>query len=190
LVEYSFYNGVTAYNPGTLDASPNATWANNGCLIDDPLTKNNSYFSYRSNSSIGSTWTNAPIGANGVGVLVVDLTQATDVTRTLRRFNVFQMVSDGATTSVQISGHNRTDDVVPSYMDNEWLVVLPWKEMGQAVLEANPIGADPSGNTVKCTNEYNVKAFTTRYLKIEVSNNGRNGHPGYIELRQIKGYAL
>jgi len=188
LIEYQFYNGAAAYNAGTLDAPPTATWANNGCLMDSPVTKNNAYLSYRVNSSIGSTWTNSAQN-NGTGVLVIDLTCVKGDTRTLRRFTLFQMVSDGTTSAVQISAHTSTD-MPPVYTDNSWFVVLPWKDVGPAVLDANPPGSDANGNTVKSSGECTIPIVTTRYLKIELRNDGRNGHPGYIELRQIKGYSL
>jgi hypothetical protein len=156
--------------------------------MDSPVTKNNAYLSYRVNSSIGSTWTNSAQN-NAVGVLVIDLTCIKGETHTLRRFTVFQMVSDGTTSGIQISAHT-SKDVAPVFSDPGWIVVLSWKDVGPAVLDGNPPGADANGNTVKCSLEATIQAVTTRYLKLELRNDGRTGHPGYIELRQIKGYSL
>jgi hypothetical protein len=189
LIEYNYYNGASPYNPGTLDAPPNATWANNGCLMDSQFSKDNSSISYRVNSSIGSTWTNSAPDSHGTAVLVVDLTTSPEITRTLRRFCIFQMVSDGATTGVQISSHPNLQNAA-AYADPGWIVILPWSHVGPAAIVANPPGSDPNGNTVKVSSEYQIDPCRTRFLKIELRNDGTNGHPGYIELRQIKAYSL
>jgi len=186
VVEYNVSNGATLYQPETIEAPPTFRWAINGCFMDDLLTKDNNLLSYHANITTASYWANPT--TNGVGVIVVDLTQNPGVVRTFRKFSVFQVPTDGAATGIQISTHSQINNTIPTFQDAGWKVALPWAEVGPPIVEANPPGAEPSGNTMKCSSEYTVDGFTTRYLKIEVNNNGKYGPTTWIALRQIKGY--
>jgi hypothetical protein len=45
------------------------------------------------------------------------------------------------------------------------------------------------GNLVRASAAITVTRFSTRFLKIEARNDGSNGSPGYIELRNVKAFA-
>jgi len=182
LVEYNYTNGASSYNNGTLEGPADNSWQNNGCLVDQGDFPDKLMKSYRSNQNSGSTWSNG--GADSSGVLVIDITCEIRPRR-ISRILIFQMISDGATSHLRFSYHiDLTSN--PSYSADTWIAMHDdWITIGPAITIENPPGL--AGHTVQCTHVFDLpQAIRTRFLKVEVKNDGRNGSPSYIELRQIK----
>ncbi len=133
--------------------------------LDDPA-------SWYTASDEGSTWSN---GSGLYGELVVDL----QAVRTLARFVVFQMFSDGKTTQATFYSHATTGATPPASTDGGWVL-----RGGGAV------GAGTDGGTVITSpTTFTVPAFTTRYLKIRALNDGSQLSTSYIELKGVKAFS-
>ncbi|MFM7171500.1 MAG: hypothetical protein ACKO4U_00485, partial [Caldilinea sp.] len=108
----------------------------------------------------GSTWNN---NSDGIGYLVVDLLDV----RTIDRFSVFQMFSDGKTTHIQFFKHSATVSA-PDYTDTGWVAVED-EHVVDAGLNDSSLGRIASPTKISVT------AFSTRFLKISVRNDGSYG---------------
>jgi len=194
LVKYTFYGGANVYNANTEEGAPGNSWNNNGMFIDEGTFKDHEEFSFRTNRNAGTTWSNSAAGES-VGVVMADLTQNKEETRAITKFCVFQMSSDGATSHIRISYFPDTINIPTNYEDNNWIIILDWTEVGPyefaTVDELNVSNAENFGadSVMKRTESWTVPTFETRFIKIEVKNDGRNGSAGYIELRQIKAFS-
>lgn len=127
------------------------------------------------NSSPGLVWTSG--GTTGTGVLVVDMR----VVRTINRFSVFQSFGGGKTTHIRVYKHNSTNATTPTYDDSGWTGVM-------AETSVDSGSDDTANNRIANPTKITVTPFTSRYLKIEVRNNGSLGGTGYIELTGIKAF--
>eukprot|EP01130_Rhizamoeba_saxonica_P004758 TRINITY_DN1930_c0_g1_i3.p1 TRINITY_DN1930_c0_g1~~TRINITY_DN1930_c0_g1_i3.p1 ORF type:complete len:395 (+),score=78.54 TRINITY_DN1930_c0_g1_i3:105-1289(+) len=184
IVEYNFYNGATAYNQGTINGNPDSNWQNNGMIIssDHP----DRLISHRINTNIGSTWGNG-LPNESIGVVVIDITGQEQAVA-ISRFCAFQMNSDGRATHIRISAALPIDNPLP-YNSTDWLVMLNWQTIGQFEEVPNPPEFG-SGNSITCTEVWRLPTFHTRYLKVELRNDGSHGSNGYIELRQLMAFSL
>jgi len=185
VVEILGLNGSTVMNEGTLEGETTASWNNNGLLIDLAPTNDNPELSYRPQLQTGTAW-GQPGGGNGTGVIVIDLTGENNRAYRISKFTFFQMTSDGAVTAIKLSYHTSLVQV-PSHSTDGWIELTNWIDIGAAVVVPNPDGLT-EGNTVEATETWTGNRFPARFIKIEARNDGRNGSPNYIEIRQIKAF--
>ena len=125
----------------------------------------------------GTTWMNSATPGAGIGILVIDLQQE----RTLDHFSVFQMFSDGKATHIQFFRHSAIGATPPLASDSAWSAVA-----AESVIDAGL--NDMANNRIANPTKITVPAFTTRYLRIAVRNDGRYLSPGYIELKGVKAF--
>jgi len=187
---YSNFENAHAYNLGTEEGSINSSWQNNGMFVESKFLKNSDEYSYRDSNSIGSTWQNSLPGTS-TGTVIVDLTQKINTLRKISRFCLFQMVSDGAVTSMRISYHNNTTDQFPAYDAQDWITAIDWAPVGKAeTVDQNDLIEEDIDRSriIKRTELWICPSFETRYLKIDAINDGSNGTNGYIEVRQLRAY--
>jgi len=181
IAEYTCYNGASIYNPGTVEGGITDSWQNLGCLVDEGEfpPENKITKSYKTNQNSGSTWYNAQ---DAVGVIVVDMSSSFKH-RKISRLYLFQMISDGMCTHFKISYH-RENLFAPAYNDANWIPLSEnWMNIGAAVGANNQDGFHVTDATVT----YDLpEPIRTRYLKIEIKNDGTLGNNNYIEIRQIK----
>ncbi|NTW84851.1 MAG: hypothetical protein HGB30_01665 [Holophagaceae bacterium] len=166
----SVINGASIYS-SDLEAwtgswqAPQAIYEH-GSYLDDPTSW------YQTEAREGTTWTNSAV--NGAGELVVDM----QAVRTLARFVVFQMFSDGRTTIAYFYSHPSTSATPPSNTDAGWV------QRG-----GGNISAGVDGTTVITSpTTFTMTPFTSRYIKIRALNTGVLT-PGYIELKGVKAFS-
>ena len=149
--------------------APQAIYEHGGNL-DDPTTW------YQTGTGEGSTWsTGSSASAIPAGELVVDM----QVVRTLARFVVFQMFSDGKTTHAYFYSHPSTSATAPANTDAGWVLVG-----GGAI----GVGAT-SGSVVTSPTTFTMTPFTSRYIKLRAQNDGTQLNPSYIELKGVKAFS-
>jgi hypothetical protein len=147
--------------------APQAIYEHGGNL-DDATTW------YQTSASEGSTWSN-PTPGTSAGELVVDM----QTTRTLARFVVFQMFSDGKTTHAYFYSHASTGATPPANTDAGWVL-----RGGGAI----GVGAT-SGSVVTSPTTFTMTPFTSRYIKLRAQNDGTQASPSYIELKGVKAFS-
>ena len=169
---------ISAINGAANYTSSLETWTGNwqapqaiyehGSNLDDPTTW------YQTSANEGSTWSNPTLGTSA-GELVVDM----QTTRTLARFVVFQMFSDGKTTHAYFYSHPSTSATAPANTDAGWVLVG-----GGAI----GVGAT-SGSVVTSPTTFTMTPFTSRYIKLRAQNDGTQLNPSYIELKGVKAFS-
>ena len=165
-------NGATNYTSsletwtGSWQA-PQAIYEHGGNL-DDATTW------YQTGTGEGSTWNNATPGTSA-GELVVDL----QAVRSLARFVVFQMFSDGKTTHAYFYSHASTSATPPANTDAGWML-----QGGGAI----GVGAT-NGTTITSPTTFTVTPFTSRYIKLRALNDGSQTSGSYIELKGVKAFS-
>jgi hypothetical protein len=171
---------IVSISPATPYTTNLSTWTGGWnapqALYDQGTFLNSEdYWSDTISPQSASTWQSG--GATGKGVLVVDMQTA----RTISRFSVFQTFSDGKTTQIRVYQHSSTSATVPAYNDAGWVAVMPETSVTAGLNDtANQRIANPT--------KIAVTSFTSRYLKIEVRNDGSLGNTTYIELKGIKAF--
>jgi len=100
------------------------------------------------------------------------------------------MKSDGITTEIHLSYHPSRDNA-PLHTDNDWISLTDnnWIKLGPPE-ECSKPKDKTEGSTIKCSYEMDFNPIITRYLRVEVKNDGSLGTPSYIEIRQIKAYCV
>jgi len=182
ITQYTYYDGASAYNEGSIEANPGDSWSCNGSFIEQ-TPRSHYELSHRSNTNTGSTWRTP-----GTGVVVIDLTRKRGQLRRLRRFLLYQMISDGYTTHVKLYYHKDLENP-PVYTSNGWIpITVDWLRLGRTSEVGNPPGSD-GGNSVRPVIDHVIDPVRTRFLKIECQNDGALGNPSYIEFRQIKAFS-
>ena len=175
----AFVTSISAINTATIYTSALETWTpgnwqapqaiyEHGGNLDDPTTW------YQTGTGEGSTWYNATPGTSA-GELVVDL----QATRTLARFVVFQMFSDGKTTHAYFYSHASTSATPPANTDAGWVL-----KGGGAI----GVGAT-NGSVITSPTTFTVTPFTSRYIKIRALNDGTQTSGSYIELKGVKAFS-
>ena len=172
-VQIAGNGGVSPYNTD-LDKWDDDQWQAPQALYDQGTYANSEDYWSNPVEGWGSTWNN---NSGGVGYLVVDLLDV----RTIDRFSVFQMFSDGKTTHIQFFKHSATVSA-PDYTDTGWVAVED-ERVVDAGLNDSTLGRIASPTKISVT------AFSTRFLKISVRNDGRYGGSDYIELKGVKAFA-
>lgn len=171
LASISAGGGAGVYN-STLEAWT-GSWSAPQALYEHTYGLDDPSCWYETGSGEGSTW-NAN-GASSYGELVVDM----QAVRTLARFSVFQMFSDGKTTQVYVYSHANTSSA-PANTDAGWV-----QQGGVITIGAGSYVAP----YIYAPGTMTVTPFTTRFLKIRAHNDGSQSSSGYIELKGIKGFS-
>ncbi len=177
----AFVTSISALNGASNYTSSLETWTGSwqapqaiyehGGNLDDPTTW------YQTGTGEGSTWsTGSSASAIPAGELVVDMQQV----RTLARFVVFQMFSDGKTTHAYFYSHPSTSATPPTNTDAGWVL------RGGGAVGA---GATNASTTVTSPTTFTMTPFTSRYIKIRAQNDGTLLSPSYIELKGVKAFS-
>ncbi len=144
-----------------MTGTPADAWIPPAALFDEAPYNDYEDISYRTNPSCGSTWS-GPNNGNGVGVLLIDVSRKAGTVVQITRFSVFQMTSDGATSSIRISRHTDTSDAAgPMFNDQAWVDVVAWSNIGTAIPANVPVPGGV-GNVIQVTAKFNVEPFSTR----------------------------
>lgn len=162
-------NGASQYGSG-LGSSCSDYWTPYGTLCDETPNTNSQTISTKTNTHSGATWNNV---TNGIGVMVVDLGSV----QTFNMAQLYQMFSDGKTTSFQGFYHSSTSSTPPAYNDPSWTSMFSETAVGAGVL---------SGNNVSSPTSVTFTPVTARYVRFYFKNNGTLGNGGYIEVRSVK----
>jgi hypothetical protein len=169
-VQVAAYDGATVYNPNP--GICGSSWQLVGTLCDEAPTTHSPTISTKTNANSGATYNNSSF--SGTGVLVVDL----GAVQTFNRVNVFQMFSDGKTTHFRISTHPESGATAPDWQDAGWTSVNGFDFIGPGVnLGRNQVG-DPTLIALPTT--------SSRYVMVEMRNDGSHGNYYWIELRAFK----
>lgn len=159
-------------------------WQPQGSLCDEAPTRNAQDRSSKSVPDSGATWyAYDQDGANSIGILVIDACATGDCSSiSFNTGRVFQMYSDGKTTHLRLYVHGDQGAAAPAWDDSGW----------QAAGEETFIsaGREIDVYTVAGPTTLETGAQTTRYLKVEVRNDGAHGDDFYTELRSLKLFEL
>jgi len=168
----SGFGEVTPYNNDL--STWTGIWQAPQALYDRETYQDNPDFWYHTSAHEGSTWYN---NGSGYGILLVDLNQI----RTINTFRVFQMFSDGKTTGIKIFRNTvYTGGTTPDSGSDGWEEVT-------AGLTTIGTGTD-NGTYISDPADISVSDFQTRYIMLQVYNNGELGNSSYIELKGIKAF--
>jgi cysteine-rich repeat protein len=172
------YNGAEVYS-SNVDAPCSDSWEPSGTLCDEggaPYV-DSPVFSYKFENDSGATW--SVDGVASTGVLVVDL----GIAREVASFSVFQMFSDGKTSHIRFMSHPDMDATPPAWDDAGWIEELPYRLVPAGAAHASEPQAviDPLRAEL-------ASSVTTRYLRLDVRNDGRYESEGWIELRSVKAF--
>jgi hypothetical protein len=150
------------------------SWQAPQALYDREVYQDSPDYWYHTSAHEGSTWYN---NSSGYGILIVDLNQI----RTINTFRVFQMFSDVKTTGIRIFRNTvYTGSTIPDSGADGWEEVT-------AGLTTMGIGTD-NGTYISNPTDISVSDFQTRYIMMQVYNNGELGNNTYIELKGIKAF--
>ncbi len=169
-VQQAVYGGGNLYRPNSLNEPCSARWYPNGTLCDELPTTHNPTISTK-NTHSGATYSRTQ--GTSTGVLVVDL----GAVQVFNQVNVFQMFSDGKTTHFCMSTHPETGAIPPDWQDTGWIALNGFDLIGP--------GANLGGSVTNPTVIPLVLA-TSRYVMVEVQNDGRYGSSSWTELRAFK----
>lgn len=154
-------------------------WAPQHPLCDESPTTDDPDLSTRSNADAGATWRGS---ADITGVLVIDAcADESCVAIDFMEARIFQMFSDGKTTSVRISSHPDFGANAPAWNDTRWTPIGGFEAVG-AGTDIDGTGLTVGSPTVLSSDT----ATLTRYLLIEARNDGSLGSGSYTELRALK----
>jgi len=171
VVGWAGINGATQYGGSSIGTNCSEIWRPLGTLCDEAPNTNSQAISTKTNTNSGATWSSA--GGAGIGVLVVDLGSVSS----FNLAKVFQMFSDGKTTSIQGFYHPNTSSTAPLYNDAGWVQMFPETAVGAGVL---------SGNNVSSPTSISFNGTSSRYVRFYLKNNGSLGNSTWIEARSIK----
>lgn len=171
-VQAAAYGGSNVYNNN--NGTCGNVWQLAGTLCDEAPTTNSPTISSKANIHSGATYGSS--GGAGTGVLVVDL----GAVQTFDQVNVFQMFSDGKTTNFRISTHAESGATAPDWQDAGWSPLNGFDPIGPGV----NLGGSP--NQVTDPTAIPLPVTASRYVKVEVRNDGTHGSPSFIELRAFK----
>ena len=163
-----------------------ATWHPQGALCDEPPTTHSKTVSSKAKEQSGATW-RAVDGTGGAttGILVMDACKAAS-SCTAIDFNearIFQMFSDGKTTSIRLAVHPEKGATPPAATDAGWQIV------GGGFTSVGAGSYSITGNINSVTNPLVIPispAQVSRYVRVEAKNDGSLGSANYIELRSLK----
>lgn len=156
-------------------------WSPQGSLCDQAPTTDDPTRSTRLNNSVGATFRDAAQGATGL--LLIDLcADGSCASVDLDRAVVFQMFSDGKTTQLRLAAH--TDDAtVPAWDDAGWRTI---SRGARGFVDIGPGVTVGDGLQVSEPTVLPLDATNTRFVRVEVRNDGTYGDADYTELRSLK----
>lgn len=158
-----------------------ALWSPQGSLCGQVPTTDDPARSTRWNNSVGATFRGAPVGATGV--LLLDLcADGSCASVDLDRAVVFQMFSDGKTTQLRLASHVN-DAAMPAWDDAGWRTV---SRGARGFADIGPGVSLGDGLQVSEPTVLDLDASNTRFLRVEVRNDGAYGDAEYTELRSLK----
>lgn len=168
-----------------LEAPCDDAWAPPGLLCDDDTeaeaSRHDPDVSIRTSENSGATWYALDGEALVRGELVIDACAAGGCEAVdFREARVFQMFSDGKTTAIRVFVHPTRSDTPPAWDDAGWL------ELGTQT-SVGPGATTDDGITVTEPTVIDFGAtYVTRYVRLEVVNDGTHGDASYTELRSVK----
>ncbi len=154
-------------------------WTPQGSLCNKTATSDDKALSTKEDTDSGATWDNDYPSVTGV--LVIDA--CSDGSCTSVKFSearIFQMFSDGEVTHARLAVHAEMGDTAPAWDDAGWTVVT------DAFEPVGPGATTDTGLTVSDPAIFNLGAQDSRYVRVEVRNDGTRVEPDYVELRSIK----
>ncbi len=167
------------YNDDLSLGCTDAYWAPQHPLCDESPTTDDPDISSKSSGSSGATWQGS---TDITGVLVIDAcADESCVAIDFMEAHIFQMFSDGKTTSVRISSHPDLGANAPAWNDTGWTPIGDFEAIG-AGTDIDGTGLTVGSPTVLSSDT----ATLTRYLRIEARNDGSLGSGSYTELRAVK----
>jgi len=143
--------------------------------------------SYRQEPLSGTFWSKS--NPASTGVLIIDLGQYVEDIDT---FSIFQLpFKDAKSTSLimQRAGETLSSSATPP--DNlEWIDVTDARgNVDWSLFDHDTSLGGPSGSIMQASRVFKVPRFSTRWLKIELQNDGTYGCQGGVGLRQIKAFS-
>lgn len=154
-------------------------WSPSGSLCDEAPTTHDNTLSTTSSENIGATF--YVNNAGDTGVLIVDACNDLSCgTVSFSEARIFQMFSDGKTTHARLAVHADIGDTPPAWDD------AGWAEITSGFVAVGAGATADLGLTVSDPSVFAVGSQTTRYVRVEVMNDGTHGGVDYIELRSIK----
>jgi hypothetical protein len=186
-VQAAVYGGGYVYDPNV--GSCSSHWQLAGTLCDSAPTTDSPDISSKVNTHSGATFQSGGgyyydwetddyiySPSAGTGVLVVDL----GLVKTFSTAAVFQMFSDGKTTHFRISAHPDTGATPPDWTNPSWTPLNGFDLIGPGTYHSgNPnMVSDPTFITLPTT--------SSRYVRVEMRNDGRYGSGSWTELRSFK----
>jgi hypothetical protein len=169
-IQEAAYGGAYVYNDNVGHCG--GWWQLAGTLCDEAPTTHSETISSKTTTNSGATYG----GYDGTGVLVVDLGNV----QTFNQANVFQMFSDGKTTHFRISTHPDTNATAPDWQDAGWSPLN-----GFDFIDAGTnLGGYP--NQVADPTIIDLPVSSSRYVMVEIRNDGSHDDGYWIELRSFK----
>lgn len=160
-------------------------WYPQGTLCDEPPATHSKTVSEKTTPGSGATWVARDSTAGlTTGILVIDAckTQGSCTAIDFNAAHVFQMFSDGKTTSIRLSVHAEMGATPPPANGAGWQVVGGGFVSVGAGMDTNNNGSQVQAPLVIPISPTQV----TRYVRVEVRNDSSLGSPDYIELRSLK----
>lgn len=171
-----------------LEAGCEADWEPQGTLCDEPPETHSPIASVKTNVDSGATWSGNEAASGNepvTGILVIDA--CSDGSCDAIDFNdarVFQMYSDGKATQLRLAVHPDRSDSAPAWDDAGWETVTGFEELR----EGTDVFAD--GIVAESPAQLLTGPQVTRYVRVEVRNDGSFDGGDYIELRSVKLFAM
>lgn len=197
----------------TLAPRCDQSWTVGGTLCDERPTTHDLDVSSKSNDSSGATFYNSH--GHTTGVLVIDACSDGSCTAIdFSSAAVFQMNQDGRTTSLRIAIHPDRGATHPAWDDDGWNVVTSgfdgfvsigevvedtaggafgylYRDTGYLAGDTDDTGSDTASSvemdqTTDPTFLNFLQTNVTRYVRVEMRNDGSQGEESYVELRALK----
>jgi hypothetical protein len=159
-----------------------SSWRPQGTLCDEGLATNSLATSIKTNDNSGATWYAYDDPEERVtGVLIIDACSDSSCSSiTFNTARVFQMFSDGKTSDIRLYTHGELGNTPPAWND------AGWQGIDEFEIVASGIDLSGDGLIVSDPTSLSFNTSTSRYLKIEVTNDGAYDDGDYIELRSVK----
>jgi len=168
---------TTVVYDADLTADCTFAWSPSGSLCNEPGNENSKTESIRADTDVGATWNNSGSHLDSTGVLIIDAGSVVAFSEA----RIFQMFSDGEVTQAQLSIHTETGVTPPTWDDAGWTVITPSGFVAVGAGATLDLGLTVTDPTVIA-----LGSRSSRYIRVEVRNDGSRSFPGYIELRSLK----
>lgn len=165
---------TTVVYDADLTADCAVSWAPSGTLCNNAGNENSKTESIRANTDVGATWDNLE---STTGVLIIDAGSVVAFSEA----RIFQMFSDGEVTHAQLSIHTETGVTPPTWDDAGWTVITSSGFVAVGAGATLDLGLTVTDPTVIA-----LGSRSSRYIRVEVRNDGSRSSPDWIELRSLK----